>query len=83
MFEVTAVLGKMNIFLKVSLLVGNARHGYISRLRDFPRGHIVGYKMSGLVLTEIDRNLWSVFGQEQLSLIIVQIKIKVVDRDGR
>lgn len=31
----------------------------------FSQGLTVGEKMSGLVLTEIDRNLWAVFGQEQ------------------
>lgn len=31
----------------------------------FPQGQTGGKKMSGLALTEIDKNLWPVFGQEQ------------------
>ncbi len=65
MFEVTAVLCKMNIFHRGCLSVGNARHGYTSRVRDFSSRANWWKKLSGLVLTEIDMNLWALFGQEQ------------------
>lgn len=54
----------------------------------FSQGQTGGKKMSGLVLTEIDRNLWAVFGQGQ-SLVLTVCKERlrwtrwhITDGDG-
>lgn len=63
MFEVTVDL--CNIFHGGCLSVWNARHGFTKQSQGFfLKGKLVE-KKSGLVLTEIDKNLWAVFGQEQ------------------
>lgn len=64
MFEVTVDL--CNIFHIGCLSVGNVRHGYTKQSQGFFFSKANWWKkMSGLVLTEIENNLWAVFGQEQ------------------
>lgn len=59
------VSSRINSFHRGCLSVGNARHGYTGRVRDFSSRANWWKKLPGLVVTEIDANLWPVFGQEQ------------------
>lgn len=60
------------------LSAGNVKHEFTS---IFPFVGKPGWvKMSGLVLTETDRALWVMFGQEPISLESVCKKIKVVEK---
>lgn len=85
MFEVTVVLSRMNSFHRGCLSARNARHGYAGRVRDFvPQGQTGGKKTPGLVVTEIDANLWPVFGQGQnLAATLCKERLRRSKRDGR
>lgn len=60
------------------LSAGNVKHEFTSIFP--PLGKPGWVKMSGLVLTETDRALWVMFGQEPISLESVCKKIKVVEK---
>lgn len=84
MFEVTVVLCKMNIFHRGCLSVGNARHGYTSRVRDFfSQGQIGGKNVWPCADRDGQESMGCVWPGAEFSLNNVQRKIKVVERDGR
>lgn len=83
MFKVTLVLVKMGIFQRGSLLLGNARHGYTSRLGDFSsRANWWIKNVWPCADRDRQESVACVWSGAELSLNIMQIKIKVVDRDG-